>query len=185
MVKFWDWEESVGPTFGSHPSICHIARFKATQSLFQRPQQAECTLPLEPLVDRKWGNFTTLRCEWHIDIFYLYVKLINSISAAGGKCNGPPGLRPQYFATYYAAYVLDPDGRNIEAVCMKPGFLAEPWGFFKLGWYSLGLTVAVIGGISAKYVGWLWSLHIVHPIFEVVVIMYFSLIRSRSSALQY
>ena len=36
---------------------------------------------------------------------------------AGGSDNGPPGVRPQYDASYYAAYVLDPDGNNIEAVC--------------------------------------------------------------------
>ena len=37
--------------------------------------------------------------------------------AAGGKDNGAPGLRPHYHADYYAAFVLDPDGNNIEAVC--------------------------------------------------------------------
>ena len=37
--------------------------------------------------------------------------------AAGGKDNGPPGLRPHYHANYYGAFVLDPDGNNIEAVC--------------------------------------------------------------------
>ena len=37
--------------------------------------------------------------------------------AAGGVDNGGPGLRPQYDANYYAAYVLDLDGNNIEAVC--------------------------------------------------------------------
>lgn len=36
--------------------------------------------------------------------------------AAGGKDNGAPGLRPQYTETYYAAFVLDPDGNNIEVV---------------------------------------------------------------------
>jgi catechol 2,3-dioxygenase-like lactoylglutathione lyase family enzyme len=36
---------------------------------------------------------------------------------AGGRDNGPPGVRPQYDVNYYAAYVLDPDGNNIEAVC--------------------------------------------------------------------
>jgi len=36
---------------------------------------------------------------------------------AGGKDNGAPGLRPHYHANYYAAFVLDPDGHNIEAVC--------------------------------------------------------------------
>jgi catechol 2,3-dioxygenase-like lactoylglutathione lyase family enzyme len=37
--------------------------------------------------------------------------------AAGGKDNGPPGLRPHYHANYYAAFVLDADGNNVEAVC--------------------------------------------------------------------
>lgn len=37
--------------------------------------------------------------------------------AAGGRDNGAPGLRPHYHANYYAAFVLDPDGHNIEAVC--------------------------------------------------------------------
>jgi catechol 2,3-dioxygenase-like lactoylglutathione lyase family enzyme len=37
--------------------------------------------------------------------------------AAGGKDNGAPGLRPEYHPNYYAAFVLDPDGNNIEAVC--------------------------------------------------------------------
>lgn len=36
---------------------------------------------------------------------------------AGGKDNGAPGLRPQYNETYYAAFVIGPDGHNIEAVC--------------------------------------------------------------------
>jgi catechol 2,3-dioxygenase-like lactoylglutathione lyase family enzyme len=36
--------------------------------------------------------------------------------AAGGRDNGPPGLRPDYHPTYYAAFVLDPDGNNVEAV---------------------------------------------------------------------
>ncbi len=41
--------------------------------------------------------------------------------AAGGRDNGRPGLRLEYHPTYYAAYVLDPDGNNIEAVCHKSG----------------------------------------------------------------
>jgi catechol 2,3-dioxygenase-like lactoylglutathione lyase family enzyme len=40
--------------------------------------------------------------------------------AAGGRDNGPPGLRPHYHAHYYGAFVLDPDGHNIEAVCHTP-----------------------------------------------------------------
>jgi len=37
--------------------------------------------------------------------------------AAGGRDNGAPGPRPHYHADYYGAFVLDPDGHNIEAVC--------------------------------------------------------------------
>jgi catechol 2,3-dioxygenase-like lactoylglutathione lyase family enzyme len=37
--------------------------------------------------------------------------------AAGGSDNGAPGLRPIYYPGYYGAFVLDPDGNNVEAVC--------------------------------------------------------------------
>jgi len=39
---------------------------------------------------------------------------------AGGKDPGAPGLRPQYHANYYAAFVMGPDGHNIEVVCHEP-----------------------------------------------------------------
>jgi catechol 2,3-dioxygenase-like lactoylglutathione lyase family enzyme len=50
-----------------------------------------------------------------VDAFY------QAALAAGGKDNGPPGLRSQYHPNYYGAFVLDPDGHNIEAVCHAPG----------------------------------------------------------------
>lgn len=40
--------------------------------------------------------------------------------AAGGRDNGAPGVRPHYHANYYGAFVLDPDGHNVEAVCHAP-----------------------------------------------------------------
>ena len=46
-----------------------------------------------------------------VDAFY------QAALGAGGRDNGPPGLRPRYHARYYAAFVFDPDGYNIEAVC--------------------------------------------------------------------
>jgi len=49
-----------------------------------------------------------------VDAFY------SAALAAGGKDNGPPGLRPHYHPNYYGAFVLDPDGHNIEAVCHAP-----------------------------------------------------------------
>jgi catechol 2,3-dioxygenase-like lactoylglutathione lyase family enzyme len=38
---------------------------------------------------------------------------------AGGKDNGKPGLRADYSPTYYAAFLIGPDGNNVEAVCLK------------------------------------------------------------------
>jgi catechol 2,3-dioxygenase-like lactoylglutathione lyase family enzyme len=40
--------------------------------------------------------------------------------AAGARDNGPPGLRSHYHPNYYGAFVLDPDGNNVEAVCHRP-----------------------------------------------------------------
>jgi catechol 2,3-dioxygenase-like lactoylglutathione lyase family enzyme len=40
--------------------------------------------------------------------------------AAGGRDNGPPGIRTHYDPNYYGAFVFDPDGHNIEAVCRRP-----------------------------------------------------------------
>lgn len=39
--------------------------------------------------------------------------------ATGGRDNGAPGLRADYSPTYYAAFLLDPDGNNVEAVCLR------------------------------------------------------------------
>jgi catechol 2,3-dioxygenase-like lactoylglutathione lyase family enzyme len=44
--------------------------------------------------------------------------------ASGGRCDGPPALRPQYGADFFAAYVRDPDGNKIAAVCR--GFTQDP-----------------------------------------------------------
>jgi catechol 2,3-dioxygenase-like lactoylglutathione lyase family enzyme len=49
-----------------------------------------------------------------VDAFY------EAAMAAGAKDNGAPGLRPIYHEHYYGAFVLDPDGHNIEAVCHTP-----------------------------------------------------------------
>lgn len=47
-------------------------------------------------------------------------KFYKCALAAGGKDNGPPGLRKHYHKHYYAAFIFDPDGYNIEAVCHLP-----------------------------------------------------------------
>ena len=51
------------------------------------------------------------RTTGQVDAFHAAALL------AGGRDNGAPGLRPQYYGRYYAAFVLDPDGMNIEVVC--------------------------------------------------------------------
>jgi catechol 2,3-dioxygenase-like lactoylglutathione lyase family enzyme len=47
-------------------------------------------------------------------------KFYEAAIAAGGKDNGPPGIREHYHPNYYGAFVFDPDGHNIEAVCHDP-----------------------------------------------------------------
>jgi catechol 2,3-dioxygenase-like lactoylglutathione lyase family enzyme len=49
-----------------------------------------------------------------VDAFY------RAAITAGGRDNGAPGLCPQYHPNYYGAFVLDPDGHNVEAVCHAP-----------------------------------------------------------------
>ncbi|MEC5343133.1 VOC family protein [Brenneria populi] len=49
----------------------------------------------------------------HVDAFFI------AAIAAGGEDNGRPGLRPNYHPDYYAAFVRDPDGYNLEAVCHR------------------------------------------------------------------
>jgi catechol 2,3-dioxygenase-like lactoylglutathione lyase family enzyme len=49
-----------------------------------------------------------------VDAFY------QAVISSGGRANGAPGLRPEYHPSYYGAFVLDPDGNNIEAVCHMP-----------------------------------------------------------------
>lgn len=49
-----------------------------------------------------------------VDAFY------KAALAAGGRDNGGPGLRPHYHPNYYGAFVIGPDGHNVEAVCHKP-----------------------------------------------------------------
>jgi catechol 2,3-dioxygenase-like lactoylglutathione lyase family enzyme len=56
----------------------------------------------------------TARSRAEVDAFHA------AAMAAGGRDNGAPGLRPHYHEHYYGAFVLDPDGNNIEAVCHRP-----------------------------------------------------------------
>ena len=55
----------------------------------------------------------TAQSRRQVDEFY------RAALAAGGKDHGAPGLRPHYHANYYAAFVIGPDGHNVEAVCHR------------------------------------------------------------------
>jgi catechol 2,3-dioxygenase-like lactoylglutathione lyase family enzyme len=56
----------------------------------------------------------TANTRAEVDAFY------KAALAAGGQDNGAPGLRPHYHPNYYGAFVIGPDGHNVEAVCHKP-----------------------------------------------------------------
>ncbi|MEJ0012456.1 MAG: VOC family protein [Bauldia sp.] len=55
------------------------------------------------------------KADTHAEVDAFYAAAM----AAGGRDNGPPGIRAHYNPNYYAAFVFDPDGNNIEAVCRK------------------------------------------------------------------
>jgi catechol 2,3-dioxygenase-like lactoylglutathione lyase family enzyme len=64
------------------------------------------------------GTVTT-HVAFHVEKRALVDAFYTAALAAGGKDNGQPGIRPQYSQQYYGAFVLDPDGYNIEAVCRE------------------------------------------------------------------
>ncbi|WP_237068517.1 VOC family protein [Microbulbifer guangxiensis] len=70
----------------------------------------------------KGGNTTTpgVHLAYRADDRETVDAFYRAAIDAGGKDNGAPGLRPEYHEHYYAAYVLDPDGNNLEVVCHLP-----------------------------------------------------------------
>jgi catechol 2,3-dioxygenase-like lactoylglutathione lyase family enzyme len=59
----------------------------------------------------------TVHVAFRVSVRSLVDAFYAAALAAGGRDNGQPGLRPQYHPHYYGAFVLDPDGHNIEVVC--------------------------------------------------------------------
>jgi catechol 2,3-dioxygenase-like lactoylglutathione lyase family enzyme len=62
------------------------------------------------------GGHVAFACDDRATVDAFYAAAL----AAGGTDNGPPGLRTHYHESYYAAFVHDAEGNNIEAVCHKP-----------------------------------------------------------------
>lgn len=63
---------------------------------------------------------TPMHFAFHADERKVVDAFHEAATKAGGKDNGKPGLRPDYHPSYYGAFVLDPDGHNVEAVCHRP-----------------------------------------------------------------
>ena len=78
----------------------------AGPSSFQRPEHLAPITPVHIAF--------TARSRDEVNAFY------EAAIAAGGKDFGAPGVRPEYHANYYGAFVLDPDGHNVEAVYHAP-----------------------------------------------------------------
>jgi catechol 2,3-dioxygenase-like lactoylglutathione lyase family enzyme len=74
---------------------------------FQNPEQLEPITPVHVSV--------LARNRGEVDAFY------EAATAAGGRDHGKPGPRPEYHPKYYGAFVLDPDGHNLEAVIHDHG----------------------------------------------------------------
>ncbi|KAF4508950.1 hypothetical protein G6O67_005268 [Ophiocordyceps sinensis] len=98
----------------------------------QRHQYGETVVGLGSTVDPAVADYShsdfwvtgadgQAACPVHIAFAAADRKTVDAFHAAavkaGATCNGPPGLRSHYHANYYAAFVLDPAGNNIEAVC--------------------------------------------------------------------
>ena len=64
----------------------------------------------------KGGTHVALTAQTRAEVDSFYRAAL----AAGGRDNGAPSPRPHYHKHYYGAFVLDPDGNNIEAVCQRP-----------------------------------------------------------------
>jgi catechol 2,3-dioxygenase-like lactoylglutathione lyase family enzyme len=78
----------------------------AGKMTFQNDEQARVITPVHLCF--------AARTRAEVDAFY------REAMAAGAKDNGPPGIRAQYHPNYYGAFVLDPDGHNIEAAIHTP-----------------------------------------------------------------
>ncbi len=101
IVRIVDFGGGQGSDYGSAPGSLGV----------------EFTITAEPGgVALSQGTHLCFRAPDRAAVHAFYATAL----AAGGRDDGPPELCPQYHADYYAAFVLDPDGHHIEAVCHAP-----------------------------------------------------------------
>ncbi|KAG8769215.1 hypothetical protein FRC12_005092 [Ceratobasidium sp. 428] len=113
---------SFGKVYGFGPSPYSIPFWIADVNV--RPTE----VPLAPTVGGQHVAFKGTRAQVH--------AFHEAALQAGGKCNGPPGFRTNYHPFYYAAFVIDPSGNNIEVVNHGSG-----WQWL---WYIIGTKLGFV-----------------------------------------
>jgi catechol 2,3-dioxygenase-like lactoylglutathione lyase family enzyme len=101
LVRIVDFGKDRGSDYGDTPSSLGVEFTITKETAVSTP------IPGAHLCFRAPGRKA-------VDAFY------SAALTAGGRDDGAPGLRPHYHADYYCAFVLDPDGHRIEAVCLAP-----------------------------------------------------------------
>ena len=96
--------------------VAVVAEGVPTYGVELMPPEGEASLCLYQTEEKPAQLHLAFKAEnrQQVEAFY------RAALAAGGEDNGAPGLRPHYHANYYAAFVIGPDGHNIEAVCHEP-----------------------------------------------------------------
>jgi catechol 2,3-dioxygenase-like lactoylglutathione lyase family enzyme len=98
------------------PGVAVVAEGSPTYGVELMPPEGEASLCLYQTEEKPAHLHLAFQAEnrQQVEAFY------RAALEAGGKDNGAPGLRPQYQGKYYAAFVIGPDGHNIEVVCHEP-----------------------------------------------------------------
>lgn len=96
-----------------HKKLVHFPKQGVIGFGMNRPQFWIAKANIHPEANKPHVCFTTRNRE-EVKAFY------QAALAAGGRDNGPPGIRREYHENYFGAFVLDPDGYNIEAVYHLP-----------------------------------------------------------------
>jgi catechol 2,3-dioxygenase-like lactoylglutathione lyase family enzyme len=96
--------------------VAVVAEGSPTYGVELMPPEGEASLCLYQTEEKPAHLHLAFQAEnrQQVEAFY------RAALEAGGKDNGAPGLRPQYQGKYYAAFVIGPDGHNIEVVCHEP-----------------------------------------------------------------
>ncbi|CBF84508.1 hypothetical protein AN8989.2 [Aspergillus nidulans FGSC A4] len=94
------------------------------ESLIEFYLKALALAPLQRDHAVSWGCWARRQGPGFLDLRDEDRKTVDAFHeaalAAGGKCNGKPGLRTEYHPNYYAAFIIDPRGNNVEIVCHLP-----------------------------------------------------------------